>query len=88
MVLQMYCQNDYINHFIKIDTDNITQDQMVALFMICLRNDSYKIGIQIYLRYISPTDITNKIIDIIISSFRDSIKFHEIKMFFLMEHME
>lgn len=24
MVMQMYCQNDYINHFIKMDTDNIS----------------------------------------------------------------
>lgn len=61
---------------------------MVELFKITLRNDSYKIGIQIYLRYISPADITDKIIDIFINSFRESIRFHEIKMFFLMEHIE
>lgn len=88
LVLMMYCQNDYVNHFLKIDTDNITQEQMVELFCICLKNDSFKIGIQIYLRYISQADITSKILDIIISSFRDSIKFHEVKMFFLMEHLD
>lgn len=86
--MQMYCQNDYINHFLKIDTENISHEEMVVLFTICIKNDAFKIGIQIYLRYISPADITSKIIDIIISSFKDSIKFHEIKMFFLMEHIE
>ena len=47
-----------------------------------------KIGIQIYLRYLSTNDIDKKIMELIIFSIRDSCKLHEMKLFFIHEHFD
>ena len=57
------------------------------MFIICLRNDSYKIAILIYLLYLTPSeDIDEKIIDLLIGTIRDSEKYHELKLFLIHEH--
>ena len=88
LVLMMYCQNDYVNHFLKIDVDMMDHSQMVELFCICLKSDAFKIAIHIYLKYISQQDISPKILDIIMASMKDSIRFHEMKLFFINEHLD
>lgn len=61
---------------------------MLSLFKICIRNDSLKVAMQIYLRFMSPTDISVKNIDMFIHSIVQSVKFYEIKLFFLLEHFD
>lgn len=58
----------------------------MELFCICLRNDSYKIALQIYLRQLTPMDINMRVMDLIIYSLKDTVKFHEMKMFYIHEH--
>ena len=58
------------------------------MFTLCLKYDSFKIGLQIYLRYLTPVDITPGVCDLFINSVRDSTKFHEVKLFFVHEYFE
>ena len=44
LVLNMYCQNDYVQHFLRLDTSAMSHEQFVALFKTCIRNDSVKIA--------------------------------------------
>lgn len=83
----MYAKNDYVAHLLKV-IDDIKHDQVINLFMICLNNDSYKVAIQLYLRFIKPQDMTSKIIDILISRVMDSLPYFEIKLFFILEHFD
>lgn len=82
LVLEMYSKNDYVNHFLQLDFD-ISHKDYVELFHICLRNDSFKIAMQIYLRELTNTDITTKTMDILLSTVRNSQAFHEMKLFFI-----
>lgn len=52
-VLEMYCKKDYVHHFLAVNFDGITHKQMIELFCICIKNDSHKICLQIYLRFLS-----------------------------------
>jgi hypothetical protein len=88
LVLEMYCKNDYVSHFLKINFEEISHKQFVELFCICLKSDSFKIAMQIYLRFLTNFDITPKIMEIIILSLRDSCKFHEMKLFLIHEHFD
>ena len=89
IVMEMYSKNDYVSHFIKIlDATMITHEQFVELFCISLKNDAFKVAMQIYLRFLTAQDINEKIIDILVQSVHDSRKFHEIKLFFLLEHFD
>ena len=57
-VFQMYCKEDYVEHFISTKKDEITHQQFKDLFIICLKNDSFKIALIIYLNYLeSGTDM-------------------------------
>lgn len=53
LVSQMYAQNDYVAHFLKADATDVSHSQFIELFSICMKNDSFKIGLQIYLRFLS-----------------------------------
>lgn len=88
LVLEMYCKQDFVNHFLKVNLDEIEHKQFVELFCICLRHDAFKIGNQIYLRYMTQSDITPRIIDLMITIIRDSVKFHEMKLFYMHEHFD
>jgi len=87
-VLEMYCKKDYVNHFLAVNFDGITHKQFIELYCICIRQDSHKISLQIYLRFLSSQDITPRIMDLIIVSIRDSVQLHEIKLFYLHEHFD
>jgi hypothetical protein len=84
----MYCQNDYVQHFLRLDTSDISHDQFITLFKTCIRNDSVKIAFQIFLRFMSPTDFDSKIMDILIASLRNSVRSHEFKLFFILEYFD
>jgi hypothetical protein len=88
LVLEMYCKKDYVKHFLAVNFDGITHKQFIDLFNICIRNDSIKTQLQIYLRFLSAQDITPRIMDLIINSIRDSVKFHEMKLFYIHEHFD
>lgn len=45
-------------------------------------------GMQLYLRWIKPTDITPDILNRLMDSLKNSVKFHEIKLFFIHEHFD
>ena len=84
----MYCKNDYVGHFLRADVSEIDKSQFIELFMTCIKNDSLKIGIQIYLRYMGTNDINSKIMELFILSIRDSCSIHEMKLFFIHEHFD
>ena len=75
LILEMYAKNDYVENFLNI-TYPISHQQYIDLFCLCLRSDSFKIAMQIYLRHLSNTDISFSIMDILITSLKASLKFH------------
>lgn len=59
------------------------------MFIICLRNDSYYIAILIYTLYVNPAvDMDQKMMDILMTTIRESSKFHEMKLFLIHEHFD
>jgi len=88
-VFEMYCKEDYDEQFLGTKKDNITHKQFVDLFIISLRNDSFKIATIIYLMFLNHgQDIDQKMMDIILSTVRESPRYHEIKLFFIHEHFD
>ena len=51
----MYCKEDYDEQFMATKKDEITHAQFIELFVLCIKNDSFKIGILIYVLYIDPS---------------------------------
>ena len=43
---------------------------------------------QLYLRYLTAFDISNKIMDFLINSLKDSTRYHEVKLFFIHQHFD
>mmetsp|Transcript_12389 Transcript_12389/g.19299 ORF Transcript_12389/g.19299 Transcript_12389/m.19299 type:complete len:203 (+) Transcript_12389:1049-1657(+) len=86
IVFQMYCKEDYDEQFLTTKKDEISHDQFLELFVLSLRNDSFKIALLLYLNYLEPGDINSKILDIILATIRDSPKFHEAKLFLVHTH--
>jgi len=66
LVLEMYCKNDFISHFLNINIDDLTKKQQINLFCICIRSDAFKIGMMLYLKYINNRDFDSKIMEIVI----------------------
>ena len=88
-VFEMYCKEDFYEEFQQTRKDDITHQQFIELFIICLRNDSFKIAILIYAIYLKPAeDMGDKMMDILMATIKDSVKFHEMKLFFLHEHFD
>ena len=52
LVLEMYSKQDYYLHFLKMDLSEITKNQFIELFKLCIMNDSFKIATNIYLRFL------------------------------------
>ena len=88
LVLEMYCRNDYISHFLNINLEDISHKQIVDLFRACIRNNSFKSAIHIYLRYMNSKDVDRRMIDVFISSMKNSTEFHELKIFFINQHFD
>lgn len=60
----------------------------MEIFALCLRNDSFKIGMQIYFRQIKVADMTETMLNILLNSIRTSVVFHEIKLFLVHQHFD
>ena len=89
LVVKMYAKNDYDQHFLNAKLNEIkNHKEFVEIFEIALQNDAMKTAMQIYLRYLTPFDINGKIMDIIITSLKDSVRFHEIKLFYIHQHFD
>ena len=87
IVFEMYCKEDYVDQFITTKKGDITHNQFVNLFTICIRNDSFKIAMLIYTLYLDVnSDMDEKMLDIIMASIKDSIRYHEMKLFFIHQH--
>ena len=54
IVFEMYCKEDYDEQFKKTKKERISHKQFVDLFIICIRNDSFKIAMLIYSLYLNP----------------------------------
>ena len=52
-VFLMYCKEDYYDEFIQTKKTEISHEQFVTLFITCIRNDSFKIGMLIYTIYLN-----------------------------------
>ena len=88
-VFEMYCKEDYDEQFISTKKQNITHKQFVDLFIISLKNDSFKIATIIYFMFLNHTvDIDQKMMDIILQTVKESPRYHEIKLFFIHEHFD
>jgi len=87
-VLEMYCRNDFVAHFQNINLEEISHKQIIDMFCVCVRNDAFKIAMNLYLKQMDSTDITRRIMDIFIYSLRRSVEYHEIKMFFIHQHFD
>lgn len=88
-VFEMYCKEDYVTQFEGTIKEMITHQQFLELFVICLKNDSFKVAILIYSLYIDPiVDFDQKMMEILIDTMRNSTKFHEIKLFLLHQHFD
>lgn len=88
-VFQMYCKEDFDKQFIATKKDDISHEQFKELFITCLRNDSFNIAITIYIVFLKPTeDMDNKMMEILMNTIKDSVKFHEMKLFFIHEHFD
>ena len=85
----MYCKEDYDEQFINTKKDQITHKQFVELFITCLKNDSFRIAILIYTLYLNPSeDMDIKMMDIVMLTIKESMKFHEVKLFLLHQHFD
>lgn len=85
----MYCKEDYVSQFESTIKDQITHKQMLDLFVICIKNDSFRIAIIIYCLYLNPPqDVDSKVMEVLLGTIRDSQNFHEIKLFLLHQHFD
>mgnify|MGYP000930980281 CR=1 FL=1 len=85
----MYCKEDYDEAFISTRKNEITHKEFIDLFVICIKNDSFKIGMLIYTLFLNVhIDIDQKIMDIVMTTIKDSILFHEMKLFIIHEHFD
>jgi hypothetical protein len=66
----------------------VSHKQFVNLFEIAIKSDSFKVALQIYLRYLTNNDMDARMMDILIHTLKDSLQFHEIKLFFIHEHFD
>ena len=89
IVFEMYCKEDYDEAFIKTRKDEITHEQFVELFIICVKSDSFKIGMLIYTMYMNTSvDMDEKMLDIVMDTIKGSVLYHEIKLFLIHEHFD
>lgn len=85
----MYCKEDYVGPFTQTKKDEITHDQFIELFIHCIKNDSFNIGLLIYVLYINPAvDINEKLMEILMTAIKESPLYHEAKLFILHEHFD
>jgi len=84
----MYSNKDYIENFLKVDVTSLSKEQLVELFVTCIRHDSFKIALQLYLHYLTTADLTSKIMENFLLAIRDSVCFHEIKLYFILENFD
>jgi len=88
-VFQMYCKEDFDKEFIQTKKDDIIHQQFIELFITCLRNDSFQIATLIYTVFLRPAeDMDQKMMEILMNTIKESVKFHEMKLFFLHEHFD
>mmetsp|Transcript_41399 Transcript_41399/g.63111 ORF Transcript_41399/g.63111 Transcript_41399/m.63111 type:complete len:329 (+) Transcript_41399:1432-2418(+) len=88
-VLSMYSKKDYMDNFLRMDDiHKLSKAQIIDLFTICIRHDAFKLGFQLYCRFLKGPDINRAILRTLTISLRDSIKFMEIKLFFIHEHFD
>ena len=80
----MYSKKDHVEHFLKMDISELGRQRIEDLFLNCIKNDSFLIALQIYLRHLKTLSLN--VIRALISSIRNSSKFFEIKLFFIHEH--
>mmetsp|Transcript_30406 Transcript_30406/g.46575 ORF Transcript_30406/g.46575 Transcript_30406/m.46575 type:complete len:238 (+) Transcript_30406:117-830(+) len=88
IVFEMYCKEDYDEPFKQTPKHEITPKQFVDLFVICLKNDSFKIAMLIYTAYLPSADMNEVMMDIIIQTIKESPKFMEMKIFLLLQHLD
>jgi len=84
----MYAKNDYVNYFLRLNLEQISHKQFVELFEISIRNDAMKVALHIYMRYLNNSDMDQNMMQIFIYTLRDSLLFHEVKLFFIHEHFD
>lgn len=82
----MYSERDYSELFQEQDLSSFTNEQFKDLFKHCLKSDSMKLALVIYLKHLKNNDIDVSIMDYVIDSLHKSVRFHEQKLFFVHQH--
>ena len=76
----MYSKKDYV--------ETLSREQLLELFILCIRYDSFKIALQLYMNHISANDINSKLMEYLILSMRDSVRLFEIKLYFILTNFD
>ena len=85
----MYSKKDYMDYFLEMkDIQSLTHKQIIHLFQTCIKYDAFKLGLQLYCRFMKSWDMTPDMLYRLTISIRDSCKFLEIKLFFIHQHFE
>ena len=85
----MYAKEDHDMQFVSTNKHKISVEQFIDLFVICLKNDSFKIGFLIYTLYLDKDKVMDgKMMELIIKTLRLSVKHHEAKLFFIHQHFD
>jgi hypothetical protein len=84
----MYAKNDYVTYFLRLNLEGVAHKQFVTLFEVAIKNDAFKVALHIYLRYLKNADMDSRMMELFIYTLRDSLKFHEVKLFFVHEHFD
>jgi len=58
------------------------------MFILCIRNNSFRVALELYLRNMRASITDPEIMDKIIVSIKSSAKFHEFKLFFILTHFD
>ena len=69
----MYAKNDYVNYFLRLDLEKVSHKQFVSLFEIAIKSDSFKVALQIYMRYLNNNDMDARMMDLLIHTLKDSL---------------
>ena len=85
----MYAKQDHDRQFISTNKEKISTKQFIDLFVICLKNDSFKIAFLIYTLYLDKEKVMDSyMMDLITYTIKTSVKHHEAKLFFIHQHFK
>ena len=84
----MYSKKDFVEHFLTVDTASLSSAEVKDLFHLCIKNDSFRVALQLYLNNMRASITDGGTLDVLSQSLHDSVQFHEYKLFFILTHFD